>query len=231
MNRTTITWTDLVRLKKAAKVAKAEFPNLTYMQRLDVLAARDFGVRHFHELQQRCETDVHACLEDVGGLLRCRLCGLQFDGTEQADVDIHRKQHALYLEAEGALGYLPAQYEERERTKKLGYAWMRSPNPGTQREGALAILLAQFDRSLDAAITNGRWGRHPYFDEYVQAALPGANFIPDDIKNRLIAEFGVRPGVMSAESSYWPVDARRGGQVQCGESSVQASVRRRIADS
>ena len=45
-----ITWADLARIKKAAKAAETH-PDLTHMQRLDALAASEFGVRHFHELQ------------------------------------------------------------------------------------------------------------------------------------------------------------------------------------
>ncbi|WP_025139587.1 hypothetical protein [Achromobacter sp. DH1f] len=205
-----ITWAVLARLKKAAKAAKTTYPHLSHTQRMDALAASEFGVRHFYELQQRYEAVVDACVDKRGPVHRCRLCGLEFDGGEAQDQQLHRAQHQRYEEVSLVRNYLPAQYAERERLKRQGYEWMRSANAAQQREGALAILLSHFDRSLDAAISDNRWPDHPYFEEYVQAALADAGFIPASIRQRLIEEFGVREAVMALGSTYWPAGVVRG---------------------
>lgn len=207
MTAIAISWADLARLKKAAKASSTLYPHLSHAQRLDALAASEFGVRHFHELKQRYEAGVAACIDRRGPTHRCRFCGLEFDGEAPEDRKLHKEQHQRYEEANMVRNYLPAQYAERERIKRQGYEWMRSPNAAQQREGALAILLSHFDRSLDAAILDNRWPSHPYFEEYVQAALAGAGFIPSSIRERLVQEFGVRGGLIASGSSYWPAHA------------------------
>lgn len=80
-----------------------------------------------------------------------------------------------------------------------------------RREGALAVLLMHFERSLDAEILDKRWRQHPFFAEYVQCALADAPFIPSDVRKQLVEEFGERAGMISKGHSYWPADAARQG--------------------
>lgn len=138
MNDTTITWADLARLKKAAKTAKSTLPGLSHGQRLDTIAATNHGVRDYHEMLVRYEAGIDACLVKDGVLRTCRLCGLHFDSGEPDDWEQHAQQHELYEEAGYYLGYLPAPYSERERTKKLGYRWMHAENEHQRKEGVNA---------------------------------------------------------------------------------------------
>lgn len=211
MNHTTITWADLARLKRAAKAAKSTLPGLSHAQRLDTLASANHGVRSYHEMLKRYEAGIDACFAKDGVLHTCRLCGLQFDSSEPDDWDLHAQRHELYEEAGFYLGYLPSQYAERERTKKLGYKWMHAESEHQRREGALAVLLAHFERSLDAAILDKRWRQHPYFEEYVQCALADASFIPSDVRRQLVEEFGERAGVIPKGQSHWPAEVVRQG--------------------
>lgn len=211
MDDTTITWADLARLKKAAKAAKSALPGLSHAQRLDALAVRLHGVRDYHEMRKRYETGLHAYLAKNGIVHTCGVCGLSFDSSEPVDVEQHVLRHELYEEAGFYLGYLPNQYAERERTKKLGYKWMQAENEHQRREGALAVLLAHFERSLDAAILDKRWRQHPYFEEYVQCALADAPFIPSDVRRQLVEEFGECTGVIPKGQSYWPAEVVRQG--------------------
>ncbi len=159
----------------------------------------------------RYEVGIDAGLVNDGVLRTCRLCGLHFDSSELDDWEQHAEQHELYEDAGYYLGYLPGQYPEWERTKKLGYKWMHAENEYLRREGALAVLLTHFERSLNAAISGKRWRQHPFFEEYVQCALADAPFIPDDVRGLLIEEFGERAGVIPKGQSYWPADVARQG--------------------
>ena len=137
-----ITWADLARLKKAAKAAKATHPHLSHVQRLDALAAAEYGVRHFHELQKRYEAHIDTYIDKDGRAYHCRFCDFTFDGGLPKDIKDHGERHQHFEEARATLGFLPAQYREREHTKRLGYDWMHAPGAVTQRDGALAVLLA-----------------------------------------------------------------------------------------
>lgn len=198
MKMNTITWVDLARLKKAAKAAKATLPDLTHMQRLNAIAAAEYGVRHFHELEKRYDAQVASHVDVDGGAHHCRFCSFTFDGTLPADIKAHSERHQLFAEAQATLGFVPMSYKEREQVKRTGYEWMRSPDPGTQRQGALAVLLSHFERSMEHAVDGGRWHKHPYFVEYLAYALPGAGFVPESIRQRLAKEFGDKPGGIPA---------------------------------
>jgi len=209
MTDTPITWADLTRIKKAAKTAKTTHPDLSHVQRLNMLAAGEYSVRHFHELQKRYEAHIDTHIDKDGRAYHCRFCDFTFDGGLAQDIKTHGERHQHFEEAQATLGFLPAQYRDREHTKRLGYDGMHSPNAPAQRDGALAVLLAHFERSLERAIEGGYWSRHPYFDEYVVCALPGAGFIPRIIRQRLVEEFDERPGVIPAGYTDWPANAAR----------------------
>ena len=100
MKISTITWADLARVKKAAKAAKAAFPDLTYMQRLDAIAAAEYGVRHFHELQKRYDAQAVSHVDVDGGAHHCRFCSYTFDGALPADIKAHGERHKHFEEAQ-----------------------------------------------------------------------------------------------------------------------------------
>lgn len=191
-----ITQSDIDTVKKAARAAKKTDSSLSYMQWLDHFAKEIYQVSSFHELQKICD------IEDQGdGLVYCSFCGFTF--VEQLDNDCkeHKNRHRQYKEFLSAMGYLPQYHDCRETTKSLGYRLMSSADAEQQRNGALAVLVGHFDRSLSAAIDGNYWRGHPAFDEYIAMALPGAGFIPAHIKSRLVAEFGEKPGFF--KDSYW----------------------------
>ncbi|MGQ0708201.1 MAG: hypothetical protein ACT4NV_00470 [Rhodoferax sp.] len=204
MKTKTITWADLARLKKAAKAAKATLPHLTHVQRLDAIAATEYGARHFHELQKRYDAQVASHVDVDSGVHHCRFCSFTFDGTLPADIKAHSERHQLFEEAQAVLGFVPMPYKERERIKRIGYEWMRSSDPGTQRQGALTVLLSHFERSMERAVDGGRWHKHPYFAEYLAYALSGAAFVPESIRQPLSREFGEQLGGIPAGSTDWP---------------------------
>lgn len=193
------------------------------MQRLNAIAAAEYGVRHFHELEKRYDAQVASHVEVDGGARHCRFCSFTFDGTLPADIKAHSERHQLFEEAQAVLGFVPMPYREREQIKRIGYEWMRSSDPGIQRQGALAVLLSHFERSMERAVDGGRWHKHPYFVEYLAYALPGAGFVPESILQRLAKEFGDKPGVIQAGSTDWPSHAAV--KVSRSASDAAASVR------
>jgi hypothetical protein len=220
-----ITWADLAHVKKAAKAAKNTLPNLSHAQRLDAIASAEYGVRHFHELQQHYQAAVNTYIKVDGGAHYCRYCDFTFDGTLNADVKEHRERHQRFEEAEAEIGFCPAGYREREHTKQLGYEWMRSANASLRREGALAVLLAHFERSLARAINNNYWHKHPYFDGYVACALPGTTVIPEAIRKDLANEFGERKGVIPHGQTDWPPQAAKEPTHVAGNTETAKKIR------
>ena len=207
MKMTIITWGDLARIKKAAKAAKDTLPDLTHAQRLDTIAAAEYGVRHFHELQKQYKTQLNDHIDKDSGLYHCRFCSFTFDGTLITDIKEHSELHQTFEEARAMLGFVPMPYKEREQIKRIGYEWMRSLDPRAQRQGALTVLLSHFERSMECAVANGRWHKHPYFTEYLAYALPSAGFVPQSIQQLLTKEFGEQPGIIPAGRTDWPSQA------------------------
>lgn len=218
---TTITWADLVRLKKAAKAAKAAFPNLTHTQRLDALAQNEFGARHFHELQQRYEAHVASHVE-LAGFHHCRFCHLNFSDYDAGDQKLHRERHQQFEEAQLALGFLPLPVKIREDMKRdFGYEQLYRGDAAARRMGALAIILSHYDRSLERAIANGRWHKHPCLAEYLPCAVSNSTFLGGDVLLQLAEEFGERPGVIVEGDTDWPANVQC--QAGCGSAEAAAS--------
>lgn len=203
-----ITLSDIGRVKKLAKQAKkngAEGPHGTL---LDKFSMQEYGVRHFHELRVLQANSFARYLSSNGGATRCRYCDLLFYSTFEKDVKHHCALHEQYEQAHALVGFLPSKYEERERIKRLGYEWLYSESDQVRRDGALAILLSHFDRSLASAIADGRWRHHPIFDVYIRHAVSTAVYLPHDVREWLAAEFGEPAGVVDISNTYWPVSAK-----------------------
>lgn len=219
---TPITWADLVQLKKMAKAAKATLPNLTHAQRLDVLANREFGARHFHELKQRYEAHV-ASYVVLNGFHHCRFCHLNFSAYDADDLKLHRERHQRFEDAQLALGFLPLPFKEREDMKRnFGYEQLyRGGDTATRRMGALAIILSHYDRSLERAIQSNRWHNHPCLVEYIPCAVANSSFLAGDLLQQFIDEFGEQAGVILPGDTDWPAEVPC--QAGCGSAEAAAS--------
>lgn len=223
---TTITWADLVRLKKAAKAAKATHPNLTHAQRLNALAQHEFGARHFHELQQRYEAHVASHVE-LAGAHHCRFCHLTFSDYDAGDRTLHRERHQRFEEVQIALGFLPLPLRVRESMKRdFGYEQYYCGDAAARRMGALAIILSHYDRSLERAIENGRWHKHPCLVEYLPCAVANSTFLGGDVLLQLADEFGELPGVIVAGDTDWPAKV----SCQAGCDSAEAAASRQLRE-
>lgn len=199
-----ISYADVARVKREAKIIRTEFPEVSLMNRQSIAAQRLFGVRSFHELtklREKARRQNLALSED--GVATCALCGLHFCPDVPEDVKTHQDRHDAYEEAQTVLGYAPQHYPEREASKKTGHllAW-DGVTIDEQVDGALMVIRAWFDRSLDSAIDGGYWKQHPKFETYVSYVVGDLNF-SGSVVSLLVQRFGNVDGVIPKGRSYW----------------------------
>ncbi|RYH26722.1 MAG: hypothetical protein EON54_23845 [Alcaligenaceae bacterium] len=223
-----VIWADLVRLKKAAKAAKASLPNLSHAQRLDALAQQEFGARHYHELLQRYEKHAasHVYLD---GAHYCRYCNIgMFSDFDPDDRKAHQERHRRFEEAERSLTFLPLAFKSREDMKlRFGYEqFYQGSSAADRRVGALAIILSHYDRSLERAIESNRWHKHPCLVEFLPCAIANSTFLAGDVLDQLASEFGEQPGVIVEGDTDWPAGVER----QANGSSPEAVESKRLRE-
>jgi hypothetical protein len=128
----------------------------------------------------------------------CAICGMLHatDGTDHEHVAYHHK----FLASGLRLGYYPEAFEQREMRKRLGHRLVNeSAALNDQVFGALLVVRAWFDRSLDAAIGNEYWREHPSFEEF--AGMIGDEF-PAEVQAVIRRRFGCKVGPLNA-GHYW----------------------------
>lgn len=223
---TTITWADIVRLKKAAKAAKSTNPNRMHSQLLDALAHQDFGVRHFHELLRRYEASVASHVE-LAGMHHCRFCHLNFSDYDAGDRKLHLGRHQRFEDALLSMKFLPMSFKECENLKRdFGYNQLYLGEGGARRMGALGIMLSHYDRSLELALEDRRWHKHPCLVEYIPWAIANSSYLDDALRPQLEAEFGTLTDVSLTGHPDWPSDM----PAQFGWSSSQAATSRQLRE-
>lgn len=199
------TYSDLAQLRKAAKAANATYPNLTYNQRLNLLAQQRFGVRHFHELQKLYKAHVASHVV-LNGMHHCNYCHLNFSDFDAVDRKLHSERHELFEEAELALGFLPMDAKMRGDMKRdFGYEQLYSGDTQAKRLGALAIMVCHYDRSLERAIQGKRWPKHPCLLEYIPCAISNSTFLTNSLQSQLAEEFGLMANVLVSGDTDWPI--------------------------
>ena len=188
-------------LKLRAKACKETHPHLSQAKRLDLVAQRDFGCANFNEARKRRQADIDQHVELEDGLSKCKLCRFSF--VEKVDRREHNKRHERYEEAICHLGFTPLEYRRREDLKAASWNLVRSAESAEQQAKAyLGIFRAWFYRSLEAAIENNDWRKHPDFPVFVSMMLP-AYEMPAEPRAYLAGLYGERPGYIKPGSSYW----------------------------
>jgi hypothetical protein len=131
---------------------------------------------------------------------KCAICGMMHGGAKDHE---HSTHHHKYLACCLRLGYYPPHGAIREKQKKLGHKLVNNENADLNDRvyGALLVVQAWFDRSLDQAITNETWSKHPHFEHF--AAMIKADLFPDDVQKVLSRRFN-KPGKGKLNgSNYW----------------------------
>lgn len=190
-------------IKREAKKLKTQHPDLSHGQRLDIASRETLKVRNYHEANIRCKKSIQAQINQNGSLAECNYCQFSFVTTEEDDLKAHELWHLEYEKVERALGFLPASYKEREKEKKEAYTKLNSNNSFTEKmDGALRLIHAHFDRSLEHAIIGGYWRKHPTFDKYL-AMVDYTNIISSEVMRKIEEEHGKILGQIEIGKSYW----------------------------
>lgn len=90
----------------------------------------------------------------------------------------------------------------------------------------MAIILSHYDRSLERAIDNGRWHKHPCLLEYIPCAIANSSFLDGAVLLQLTDEFGKQPDVIVTGDPDWP------GELPCqlGWGSAEAERSRQLRE-
>lgn len=116
----------------------------------------------------------------------------------------HTRWHKKCQRVEAELGYLPANYHERESTKRA--ASMRMQNEATAEakvKEAMTCLRCFFDGSLENAINRNYWDKHPKLEEYVAMFEPAPNVIPEDLMTKIRDQYGRIEGEIAEGHTDW----------------------------
>lgn len=151
-----ITFSDIKQVKRQTKQLESTYTTLKLGQRLDKAAAQRLGVRDYHEATRLYDKwlmlHVHFSA-DTNGVSKCGYCEFSFAADLKSDRQIHRKHHEQFHEACDALGYLPANYVQREIMKRDGRELISDSQTVEERiRGVLLVLHGWFDRSLFDAL-------------------------------------------------------------------------------
>ena len=195
-------------VKIAAKQFKKELPDLSHSKRLDLASKRILGKRHFHEVRKLHETYLKKIAlpnHDMGAnhVHTCPYCHMHFCHDLDEDIKQHEEHHKEWEKAEFHLQYSPLNYRSREKLKKEAYKKLGDTGEEVKiMSGALDMITAHFDRSLENAIFDRSWGEHPSFEQYA-ALYDSDGIIPKEIMNKLNTKFGVSVQKMPKGRSYW----------------------------
>lgn len=200
-----ISFSDMLRVKREAKQLRTIHPDIPHNKLLSQAATALFGVRGFHELIKLREQTINEHLIATESLAKCNFCGLEFCPDIADDRKTHQTRHNAFEEATGVLNYIPKQYADREASKKSGYILMQDSDlgPEQQLQGALMIIRAWFDRSLDSAIDGQYWKQHPGFEQYITYIVGDLDSFPLPIVDALIQRYGQKDGLIPKGKSYW----------------------------
>lgn len=198
-----ISFDDIKHTQAEAKKLKQDHPELSYMQRLDVATQKLFRLRHYRELEKLREKTISSNLITGDHTATCVYCGLCFAPDLPAEHKEHKVRHNNYEEAVSVLAYKPMHYAEREASKKSGYELLSANSAEQQVHGALQVIRAWYDRSLDSAIDGNYWKKHPAFEKYVAMINAQENIFSALVESELIARYGVLADQIPSGQTYW----------------------------
>ena len=135
----------------------------------------------------------------------CEVCGLLFLPGDLGESREHLDVHNTWVSATNFLKYSPTHHQERESIKREGHVILQSNGSLEKRiQGAMMVLRAWFDRSLEASIAGSFWKKHPKFDNYVAMILSHKDLsFSGDVLKYLKNKFGINPGQIPDGQSYW----------------------------
>jgi len=199
-----ITLRELNALKKLAKQAKHDHPDLSHAQRLDLVARQHGHVRSFHELRQQLNHAIESHLDHRDdNVAYCKLCRYTFATDVPGDKRLHEQHHELFEQALLDLGDLPAAYTTREEIKSEGHARMSAGTPEDALAGAEMVVRGWFDRSLESAIGGKRWRQHPSYEQYAAMVAETITPLMPSGADLFLSKYGNTPGIILRGYTNW----------------------------
>jgi zinc-finger of acetyl-transferase ESCO len=198
-----ISFADTLRLKREAKKLRSAFPGKTLSHHQSIVVQNLFGLRDLHEFNQLRKQSIERHVSHSDGLATCTFCGMNFCPAHAEDRKLHKARHDAFEEAISALNYAPQLLDARDASKRDGYLLVANANSEDQTQGALMVMRAWFDRSLDAAIDNGYWKKHPKFNSYISYIVGATPSFPAHVVALLKQQYGQTDGVIPKGGSYW----------------------------
>jgi len=135
--------------------------------------------------------------------------------VDPIDNKFHKNFCSYYQKACNQLNYWPEHYKEREERKQRAYEIIHNLQTSLEEKVRAweEFFRAHFDRSLERAIIDGYWKKHPSFKVYVAMRLgaivkhkkEGGQEVlrcPEEILKVLIKKYGTCSG-LAYGISYW----------------------------
>lgn len=200
-----ITLRDIEQIKRLAKRAKTSHADLSHAQRLNLIAQEHYRARSYRELRQWVARSLesHYELKD-SGVIYCKLCRFTFVPGIAQDTITHEKRHLKFEDALFSLGVLPAAHATREQRKLEAHAQIHSaPTAVEELAGVEGLVNAWYDRSLESAIGNGDWKKHPSLAEYAAMIFPTVESWLQQSRALYLSKYGCYRGVIPEGQTTW----------------------------
>ncbi|RQA86862.1 hypothetical protein IPC475_28675 [Pseudomonas aeruginosa] len=103
-----------------------------------------------------------------------------------------------------SFGALPAAHATREQRKREAHNLIHSaPSAGEELAGVEQLVNAWYDRSLESAIGNGDWKKHPSLAEYAAMIVPTVEAWLRQSRVLYLSKYGCNRGVIPEGQTTW----------------------------
>lgn len=140
-----------------------------------------------------------------GGERICPECGFHFFSDDTDGIEAHTQEHALWQKASNKFGKLYCNSVENENVKTK-YRNIRDNTENSLQvryDAEIEVLRCLFSRSVMANNFNLQ---HVSFEKYVSMILNTSKYqtnLDDELRNKLIKQYGTTPGIKNGESIYY----------------------------
>lgn len=140
-----------------------------------------------------------------GGERICPECGFHFFSDDTDGIEAHIQEHALWQKASNKFGKLYCNSVENENVKAK-YRNIRDNTENSLQvrcDAEIEVLRCLFSRSVMANNFNLQ---HVSFEKYVSMILNTSKYqanLDDELRNKLIKQYGTMPGIKNGESIYY----------------------------
>jgi hypothetical protein len=134
---------------------------------------------------------------------RCDVCDFIYDDCVLEEIEAHERIHDLFLSRCKELRYTPKGVIQREALYYKGIRLIKRFDLASQHQGALFLIQQHFNASLHAAVLAGFHKEHPDFESYIAMVFDSFRQIPDEVKKRLLEEYGTKRSEIAPGFVQW----------------------------